>query len=154
MYTQMLHVAGIFFTCVPCFAQINPYMKLRIFFWKMMFFFNQPFTAEPTLVFQIPCEDRCLDPQTPPEVRPKKGAQTPLLTRYSEEIWKTAFHQETRQPLPLSQEGKSFESVFCTSFTPWYGTMLLKLLDGFLGSFLSPVGHDIPVRSRVLKERL
>ena len=29
-----------------------------------------------TLVFQIPCEDRCLDPQTPPEVRSEKGIQT------------------------------------------------------------------------------
>ena len=30
-----------------------------------------------TLVFQIPCEDRCLDPQTPPNRRPEMGFQTP-----------------------------------------------------------------------------
>ena len=31
---------------------------------------------ENTLVFQIPCEDRYLDPQTPPEVRPLGGPNT------------------------------------------------------------------------------
>ena len=37
----------------------------------------------PTLVFQIPCEDRCLNPQTPPEVF--RGSKH-LLTRYLEEF--------------------------------------------------------------------
>ena len=29
---------------------------------------------DPTLVFQIPSKDRCLDPQTPPKVRPFRGS--------------------------------------------------------------------------------
>ena len=38
----------------------------------------QPFFN--TIVFQIPCEDRCLDPQTPPEKAFRQSKH--LLTRY------------------------------------------------------------------------
>ena len=34
------------------------------------------------VVFQIPCEDRCLDPQTPPNRRPLGGPNT------SQGIWR------------------------------------------------------------------
>ena len=33
----------------------------------------------------IPCEDRCLDTQTPPEARPCSGFLSHLITRYD---WK------------------------------------------------------------------
>ena len=43
--------------------------------------FIHPFTKRATasyaLVFQIPCEDRCLNPQTSPEARPCLGVQIP-----------------------------------------------------------------------------
>ena len=41
-----------------------------------------------TLVFQIPCEDRRLDPQTPPEVRPLGGPFTPSQKVFGG-FWKT-----------------------------------------------------------------
>ena len=41
-----------------------------------------PIPTDEPLVFQTPCEDRCLDPETPPEVQPLGGPFTPPNRRY------------------------------------------------------------------------
>ena len=45
---------------------------------------DQPNYQMVTLVLQIPCEDRCLDPQTPPE-KAFRGSKH-LLRRYLEDF--------------------------------------------------------------------
>lgn len=89
-----------------------------------------------------------------PECIPKCSMWREICSRVFHVSPFTAFHQETRQPLPLSQEGKSFESVFCTSFTPWYEYMLLNDFGWiFWDHVTSPVGtwYTSYCRSRVLK---